>query len=331
MIGYLVRRLLSAMLVLILTSMFVFALFFLGPQDPARPLCDLNGRCTPEKLALLTEQMGFDQPVTEQYAVWAKGIFAGREINMGGIYDCSAPCLGISYSTRLEVTDELVQKYPATLSLAIGAGALYLLVGVPLGTLAARFRGTLIDRGLVSSSLIFYSIPYLVVALLAWIFLSLEWGIFPDTTYHPFTENPAAWFWGLLLPWLVLGLTNATTYARYTRGQMVETLGEDYVRTATAKGLRSREVIYRHALRAAIVPVITIFGLDLAGLLTGTIITEQIFGIDGMGRWAIRAIRAPVDFPVVAATVLVAAAIVVLANLLVDVLYSFIDPRVRLA
>jgi peptide/nickel transport system permease protein len=315
-----------------MTSMFVFALFFLGPTDPARPLCDLNGRCTPERLELLTEQMGFNEPVTQQYVEWAKGIFVGREIEMGGTYDCSAPCLGISYSTRLEVTDELTSKYPATLSLAIGAGMLYLLIGVPLGTIAARFRGTVADKGVVTSSLILYSIPYYVVALLAWIFFSLEWGIFPDTSYHPLTEGVGPWFWSLLLPWLVLGLTNATTYARYTRGQMLETFGEDYIRTATAKGLGSGKVIYKHALRAAIVPVLTIFGLDFGALLAGTVFTEWIFGIDGMGRWALLAIvRPPQDFPVIAATVLVAAALIVLANLLVDVLYSVVDPRVRLA
>src|SRR3954447_5034808 len=138
MFGVLVRRLMSSALVVILTSMFVFALFFLGPSDPARPLCDLNGKCTPEKLATLTDQMGFDEPVTTQYLVWVKGLFVGREITMGGTYDCSAPCLGISYSSRNEVSTELKDKYPATLSLAIGAAMIYLVVGVILGTIAAK-------------------------------------------------------------------------------------------------------------------------------------------------------------------------------------------------
>ncbi len=331
MFGYIVRRLMSASLVVILTSMFVFALFFLGPSNPAEPLCDINGKCTPEKLALLTEQLGLNDSVVHQYGIWAKGLVQDREISFGPVYHCDAPCLGISYGTRNEVTDELLQKFPATLSLAIGGSLIYLTVGVILGTMAARVRGTLTDRGLVTFSLIISSIPYYVLALLAWIFLSLEWKIFPDTTYHPFLDSPIQWAYGLLLPWLVLGLAQSTTYARFTRGQMVETLGEDYIRTATAKGVRKRSVIFKHALRSAIVPVMTIFGLDFAFLLAGTVVTEEIFDIDGIGQWGIRALRAPVDFPVVSATVLVGAVIIVVANIIVDVLYSVIDPRVRLA
>jgi peptide/nickel transport system permease protein len=329
--GFIVRRLLSAALVVIVTSMFVFALFFLGPSNPARPLCDLNGRCTPEKLALLTEQMGLNDSVVNQYGIWAKGLVQDRVVSFGPEYPCDAPCLGISYSTKGEVTSELLDKFPATLSLAVGGAATYLVLGVILGTLAARWRGTAADRSLVTMSLVISSIPYYVVALLAWIFFSLEWGIFEDTSYHPITQGVGPWFWGLLLPWLVLGVTNSTSYARFTRGQMVETLSEDYIRTATAKGVKSNVVIFKHALRAAIVPVITIFGLDFAFLLAGTVFTEKIFDIDGIGRWGIDALRAPVDFPVVQATVLVGAVIIVLANIIVDVLYSVIDPRVRVS
>lgn len=331
MFGYIVRRLASAALVVILTSMFVFALFFLGPSNPAQPLCDINGKCTPEKLALLTEQLGLNDSVVHQYGIWVQGLFQDREISFGPVYHCDAPCLGISYGTRNEVTDELIQKFPATLSLAIGGSLIYLTVGVFLGTMAARVRGTLTDRGLVTMSLIVSSIPYYVLALLAWIYLSLQWQIFPDTTYHPFLDSPLQWAYGLMLPWLVLGLAQSTAYARFTRGQMVETLSEDYIRTATAKGVKKSRVVFQHALRSAIVPVMTIFGLDFAFLLAGTLVTETIFDIDGIGRWGIRALRAPVDFPVVAATVLVGAVIIVVANIIVDVLYSVIDPRVRLA
>ncbi len=200
-----------------------------------------------------------------------------------------------------------------------------------LGTLAARVRGSVTDRSLVTFSVVVSSIPYYVVALLIWIFFSLQWQIFPDTSYHPFLQNPATWAYGLILPWLAIGVTQSTSYARFTRGQMIETLSEDYIRTATAKGVRSNRVIMRHALRAAIVPVVTIFGLDFAFLLAGTVFTEQIFDIDGIGRWGIRALRAPVDFPVVAATVLIGAVIIVVANLIVDILYSVIDPRVRVS
>jgi peptide/nickel transport system permease protein len=331
MAGFIVRRLFSAALVLIITSMAVFALFFLGPSDPARPLCDQNGRCNAEKLALLTEQLGLNDSVVHQYGIWAKGLVSDRTIDFGPTYHCDAPCLGISFNTRDQVTDQLKQKFPATLSLAIGGSMIYLVLGVVLGTLAARWRGTATDRGLVTFSLVVSSIPYYVTALLAWIFFSLTWKIFPDTSYHPLTSGVGAWFWGLLLPWLVIGVTNSTVYARFTRGQMVETLSEDYIRTATAKGVKSNKVIFYHALRSAIVPIVTIFGLDFAFLLGGTVFTEYIFDIDGIGNWGLRAIRAPMDFPVIAATVLIGAVFIVLANLIVDLLYSVLDPRVRVS
>jgi len=328
-----VRRLITAVLVLILTSMAVFAIFYLGPENPARPLCEKQQRCTPEKLARLEKSMGLDKPVYVAYGEWGKGLFAGRTVEYSATesYECGAPCLGISYRNNREVTSELAERYPATLSLAIGGSAIYLTLGVIIGVFAARYRGTVLDRALVTSTLVVSAIPYYLVALLAWIFLTQKNRWFPDTVYHAFLDNPITWAGGLLLPWLVLGLTNATSYSRYTRGQMVETLGEDYIRTAVAKGQKENVVVFRHALRAAIIPVVTIFGLDFATLLGGTIFTEWIFDIEGMGRWALGAIQGVPDIPVVTATVLVAASFIVVSNLVVDVVYSFLDPRVRLA
>jgi len=226
------------------------------------------------------------------------------------------------------VWTDLKQKYPATLTLAIGGATIYLTLGVLLGALAARWRGTSADRLLVGSTLIVSSIPFYVIALLAWIYLSLQLKIFPNTGYYPITENPAKTISYMMLPWLVIGLTNCTSYARFTRGQMVETLNEDYIRTAQSKGIKTNHVLFRHALRAAIVPVVTIFGLDFATLLAGTIFTEQIFGIDGIGHWGLQALSTPIDINVISATVLVSAVLIVVANLLVDILYSFLDPRV---
>ena len=331
MFGYIVRRLMSAFLVVVLTSMCVFVLFFKGPANPAQPLCDLNGKCTPEKLAILTEQLGFNDSIVHQYGIWAGGLFHDREIDFGATYHCDAPCLGISYRSRSEVTTELIEKVPATISIAVGGAVIYLTLGVLLGTIAAQRRGSMVDRALVGFSVLVSAIPYYVVALMAWIFISLKWKLIEDTSYHPLTQNPIAWATALALPWACIGLAYSTSYARYSRGQMIETLGEDYVRTAVAKGVGPRGVVVNHALRAAIVPIITIFGLDFAFLLTGTVFTEQIFQIDGVGRLAINAIFSPADFPVVSATVLFTATIVVLANLIVDLLYAVIDPRVRLA
>jgi peptide/nickel transport system permease protein len=336
MTGFIVRRILSSILVVILTSMFVFVLFFKGLGDsPARNYCEKlgPGKCSPAKLASIKHQMGFDKPVTTNYGIWAKGVFVGRH-NVyvdGKNYDCPAPCLGISIMTGNTVWHDLKQKYPATMTLAVGGATMYLVIGVILGSLAARWRGTMADRLLVGSSLIVSSIPYYLVALLAWIYLSLQLKLFPNTGYYPITQNPAKTIAWMALPWLVLGLTNCTSYARFTRGQMVETLNEDYIRTASAKGVRSNRVLFKHALRAAIVPVITIFGLDFATLLAGTIFTERIFNIDGIGNWGLTALSTPIDINVVSATVLVSAILVVVANLLVDILYSFLDPRVSIA
>jgi peptide/nickel transport system permease protein len=329
-LGFIVRRLAASTLVVILTSMFVFLLFFKGPSNPAEPLCNLNGKCTPTKLALLTEQLGLNDSVVHQYGLFAKGMFQDREISFGAKYHCDAPCFGISYRTKGEVSKELIHKFPATLSIALVGSIIYLTFGVFLGTMAARYRGTALDRSLVAFSVFVSSIPYYIVALLAWIVFSLQLKLFTDTSYHPITHGIGAWAWGLTLPWLCIGIASSTSYARFSRGQMIETLGEDYIRTATAKGLKPSTVMYKHGLRAAIVPIITIFGLDFAALLAGTIFTERIFDIDGIGRWAIDAIRSPIDFPVVQATVMFSSVIIVLANLIVDVLYSVIDPRVRL-
>jgi peptide/nickel transport system permease protein len=336
MTGFIVRRVLSSIVVVILTSMFVFTLFFKGLGDsPARNYCEKlgPGKCTPLKLESIKHQMGFDKSLASNYTTWAKGIFAGRDSVYvdGKSYNCPAPCLGISIMTGDTVTADLKQKYPATMTLAIGGSIMYLVLGVLLGALAAKYRGTTADRLLVGSTLIVSSIPYYLVALLAWIYLSLQMGLFPNTSYYPITENPAKTVAWMLLPWLVLGLTNCTSYARYTRGQMVETLSEDYIRTAKAKGLRTNRVLFKHALRAAIVPVITIFGLDFATLLAGTIFTEQIFGIDGIGRWGLQALQTPMDINVISAVVLISSFIVVMANLLVDIFYSFLDPRVSIA
>lgn len=326
------RRLLSSVLVLLLASFVVFAIFYLGPSNPAQPVCDgAGGRCTPEKLEAIEKQMGLDKPVVSAYGEFMTGIVKNREIDFGAAqYDCDRPCLGISYGTRNQVTDELKERIVPTVLIAVGGSIVFLAVGVSIGIFAAARRGTAADRLLVSGSLLVSSVPYYLVCLLAWIFLTLQTNIFPATGYFPITEDPLKTFGGLLLPCLVLGVATSPAYARYTRGQMVETLSDDYIRTATAKGLPKRRVLFRHALRAAIVPIVTIFGLDFGALLAGTIFTEKIFSIDGIGRWGLDALRSPLDLPVITATVLIGALFIVLSNLIVDIVYGFLDPRVRL-
>jgi len=333
MFGFIVRRLVAAVLVLVITSFLTFTLFFKGPSNPAEAICYQHGRCTAQKLDAFETAMGLKDGLWVNYSRWVGGIFHDRTINQGGEadYHCDAPCLGISYHTHTEVSKDFLKYYPATLSLAIGGGFLYLLIGVPLGVLAARFRGSVFDKTLVGASLFVSSVPYYVFALTAWILLTLQTSIFPQTAYHPLTDNPAKWFAGLLLPWVVLGLTGSSTYTRYTRGQMLEAMGEDYIRTAKAKGVSERKALSKHALRVAIVPIVTIFGLDFATLLAGTIFTEGIFGINGIGQWTLNSLKAPTDFPILNATIVLFAVFVILGNLIVDLLYAVLDPRVRLS
>ena len=332
MTGFIVRRILSSILVVVLTSIFVFVLFFKGLGDsPARNYCDSlhNSQCSPAMLASIEHQMGMDRSVVSNYTTWAKGVFVGRK-NVyvdGKEYPCPAPCLGISLMTGNTVWHDLKQKYPATIALAIGGSVIGLAVGVLLGALAALWQGSAADRLLVGGSLVVSAIPFYIIALLAWIYLTLQLKIFPTTGYFPVTQNPARTISWMLLPWLVIGLTSCTQYARFTRAQVVETLAEDYIRTAVSKGVRANRVLFKHALRAAIVPITTIFGLNFAALLAGTIFTERIFEIDGIGKWSLDALQTPIDLQVVSATVLVSAILVVLANLLVDIFYGFLDPR----
>jgi peptide/nickel transport system permease protein len=334
MFAYVVKRALAGVLVLALVSMGIFLLFWYGPESPAQPICDqqTSNRCSPARLKIYEERLGYNNPVYVEYGKFVKGIFVGREIQVGSTpRDCEAPCLGISSRTNNFVSDEMLERMPATLSVAFGGAFFYLLFGVPIGVAAARRRGSLADKSLVASFLTLSSIPYYLFALLSWLYLTVifEIPLFSNTGYHPMTENPWNWFTGMFLAWMALGIFGCTQYTRYTRGAMVEALNEDYIRTAKAKGLPARTVVYRHGLRAALVPVVTIFGIDFATLLAGTIITERIFEIDGIGFWALEAVRAR-DLSVVAATTLFGAVMLIVANLVVDGLYSVLDPRVRL-
>jgi peptide/nickel transport system permease protein len=333
MFSFLVKRFLSGFLIVVLVSMMVYLLFWYGPKSPALELCrrDTNNRCTDARLENYETRLGYNNPIYQEYGKWAKGLVVDRTIQYGSIeYECAAPCLGRSYRDRSAVSDQLKDRFPVTVSLAAGASLLYLAVGVTVGVMAARRRGTLGDKILVSSVLVLSSIPYYLVALLSFLLLTLDTSLFPDVKYVSPFDSPTGWVSGLLLVWLVMGIYGATSYTRFSRGAMVEALSEDYVRTARAKGLRQRTVTRKHALRAALVPVVTIFGLDVAFLLSGTVFTEFIFDLEGIGKWGIEATRIK-DLPVVQATSLILAVAVVVMNIIVDIVYSILDPRVRLA
>jgi peptide/nickel transport system permease protein len=330
MFGFAVRRVIAAALVLFATSVAVVAIFTYGPSDPAQAMCP-EPKCTAERQEAIREALDLDQPIYTQYTDYMSGIFTGREIAAGTeSYDCEAPCFGVSFIYRVNVWDDIKSRIVPTVSVAAGASVTILLIGVPIGMFAARRRGTAADKAVIGSTLVIESIPYYLFVLLAFLYLAVGAGIFPQKGYHSFADSPLQWAWALLLPWMALGLVNASKYARFTRGSMIESLNEDYVRTARSKGLREGPVVYKHALRAAIVPIVTIFGIDIGALLGGTIFTEKIFDIPGLGLRALEAVGQS-DLPVIQATTLLSATAIIVANVVVDLFYSVLDPRVRLA
>lgn len=329
MLGFVVRRLISAVLVLFAVSVAVVAIFTYGPSDPANAMCP-EPKCTVERQDAIREALNLDAPIHVQYAEYMSGIFTGREINAGAeSYDCEAPCFGVSFIYRVNVWDDIKDRIGPTVSVAMGAGVTILLVGVPIGMFAARRKGTRSDKAVIGATLVIESIPYYLFVLLAFLFLAVGLGIFPQKGYHSFADSPLQWAWALLLPWLALGLVNSSKYARFTRGSMIEALNQDYIRTARSKGLKDGPIIYKHALRAAVVPIVTIFGIDFGALLTGTIFTELIFDIPGLGLRALEAVGQS-DLPVIEATTLVSATIIITSNVVVDLFYSVLDPRVRI-
>ncbi|GAA2219450.1 ABC transporter permease [Micromonospora olivasterospora] len=327
MARFLVKRLLSATLTLFAVSVLSFLMFFALPRDPVSGMCPKN--CNPERLERVRQELGLRDPLVTQYAGYMKGIVTGRDLGSAQGGRCDAPCLGWSYVSNEAVSDTIARVLPVTLSIVIPAAILWLLLGVGLGMVSALRRGTWLDRLAIGFSLTGASLQlYFVGAVLLLVFV-YNLRLLPVPSYTSLFDNPVKWASGLVLAWLALAFLFSAIYARLSRAQMLETLSEDFVRTARAKGLNKPKVYGRHALRAAITPVVTIAGLDVGGALGGTVITETTFGIQGLGRTAVDAVRAG-DLPTIMATVLIAAVFVVVANIVVDLLYAAIDPRVRL-
>ncbi|GGO09860.1 ABC transporter permease [Micromonospora parathelypteridis] len=327
MARFLIKRLFSATLTLFAVSVLTFLMFFALPRDPVTGMCPKN--CNPERLERVRDDLGLNDPLVSQYAGYMKGIVTGRDLGSAQGGRCDAPCLGWSYVSNEAVSDTIARVLPVTLSIVIPAAILWLLLGVGLGMVSALRRGTWVDRAAIGFSLTGASLQlYFVGAVLLLVFV-YNLRLLPVPSYTSLFDNPVKWASGLVLAWVALAFLFSAIYARLSRAQMLETLSEDFVRTARAKGLAKPKVYGRHALRAAITPVVTIAGLDVGGALGGTVITETTFGIQGLGRTAVDAVRSG-DLPTIMATVLIAAVFVVLANVLVDLLYAAIDPRVRL-
>lgn len=327
MLRFFIKRLLLAVVTLFAISITVFAIFFLGPANPAELLCG-NKACTQAQVETVNKAMGFDKPAVEQYANYMSGIFFGREIGSNKV-QCHAPCLGLNFRTGEQVSDIIGRTMPVTFSIVLGAAVIYILIGTGLGMISAVRRGTVFDRVASGTSLFFASQQIYFLGPLLMLLLVYSTGIFKQPSYTPLMEDPLAWAGGLILPWITLGLINSAQYARLSRAQMIETLNEDFIRTARAKGLSMAPVYFRHALRAAITPIVTIAGLDIGGQLGGVVITETTFSLQGMGRTSVRAIFEQ-NLNIVMAVVFFSALFVVVSNILVDVLYALIDPRVKL-
>jgi len=333
-ITFIVRRLIATVFLLIIVSMITFAIFFLLPRlagQTSRGLASqyVGRNPTPAAVHAIEQQLGLDAPLPVQYGRFLRGIVLGEHFNSGSnkAY-CPPPCFGYSFKTQQPVWPMMVSALPVTISLAIGASILWLVGGVAIGVISALRRGTLFDRFSMGVALAGVSLPIFFTGLVSLALFSYKWPIFPNVHFVSFTQNPFLWARNLVLPWVTLAFLYAALYARLTRAGMLETMSEDYIRTARAKGLNERTVIVRHGLRAALTPIITIFGMDLGALLGGAVLTETTFSLPGLGQFTILAINSQ-DLPEILGVTMLAAFFIVIANLVVDILYAVVDPRVR--
>jgi peptide/nickel transport system permease protein len=334
MVTFIVRRLIATVFLLIVVSMITFGIFFLIPRLAGQTTYGLAtqyvGRNpTPAAIHAIEQQLGLNKPLYVQYGDFLRGIVVGEHYDAGTrTAYCPPPCFGYSFKSQQPVWPQMVSDIPVTLSLAVGAAVLWLVGGVAIGVISALKRGTVIDRLSMGLALAGVSLPIFFTGLMSLALFSYKWPIFPNVQFVPFTQNPFLWAKNLVLPWICLAFLYAALYARLTRAGMLETMNEDYIRTARAKGLPERTVIAKHGLRAALTPIITIFGMDLGLLLGGAIITEYTFSLHGLGLFTIEAINNQ-DLPEIMGVTMLAAFFIVIANLVVDILYAVVDPRVR--
>ncbi|MGQ7311075.1 ABC transporter permease [Microbacterium arabinogalactanolyticum] len=324
---FLLSRTAGMVVVLFLVTLFTFAIFFLFSGDPAPQICGQN--CTPERIDQIRANLGVDQPFWVQFWGYLGGLFAGRSYTMGGdVVECAAPCLGYSFQTSQVVGDMIMQRLPISATIAIGAAVFWLLGGLASGLLSAVNEGKFLDRFFAGLTLSSMAIPNYVLALALQFLLVVTLGWLPFPQAVAFGDDPTQWFLNFIMPWVVLSISFAAVYTRLTRANVIDTLQENFVRTARAKGLRPSLVWRRHALRPALTPIVTIFGMDIAGLLGGAVITETVFGMNGVGKLTADSITTN-DQPVIMAVTLLSAFFVIVGNMVVDLLYSAIDPRVR--
>ncbi|MFE4520260.1 ABC transporter permease [Kitasatospora sp. NPDC056783] len=335
MFAYIIRRIIAAAILLLVVSAVTFAIFFLLPRLAGETADQLAAQYigknpSPEAIAAVKQNLGLEQPLYTQYGKFLKGLVSGAEYTFGPEpATCHVPCFGYSFKNHLEVWPELTKRIPVTASLAAGAAVLWLVSGVATGVVSALKPRSIFDRLSMGVALAGVSLPVFFTGALLLTLFSYEWPILDNLQYVNLTDDPLMWARNLILPWISLAFLYSALYARLTRAGMLETMSEDYIRTARAKGLAESKVVTRHGLRAALTPIVTIFGMDLGLLLGGALITEQVFSLQGVGQFAVQAI-ADNDLPKILGVTLLAAFFIVVCNLVVDLLYALVDPRVRL-
>jgi peptide/nickel transport system permease protein len=312
MLNFLFRRLLSTIPVLLVVAVLVFLMLRLTPGDPAAVLA--GDAANTEQIAQIRTNLGLDRSIPEQFAIWFGHLLTGD--------------LGQSYYYKMPVSTLIGQRLEPTLSLAVITITIAVLVAVPLGVLAAWRFGGVLDRTLMGFSVLGFSVPVFVLAyLLIWLF-SLKLGWLPVQGYKRLAEGVGPWLYQLVLPAVTLSVIYIALIARVTRASVLDTLGEDYIRTARAKGLPEVKVLMRHALANAAVPIVTVIGIGIALLIGGVVVTESVYAIPGLGRLTVDAVLAR-DFPTIQGVILLFSVVYVVVNLLVDLSYVFFDPRIR--
>jgi peptide/nickel transport system permease protein len=321
MLTFIVRRLLWAVLVMFVISAFVFVLFFKTPGvDPARAIAGRNP--SPQILGEIRHQFGLDKPFPVQYGLMMKDLFISRDL--------------VSYSNQgVKVVPEIFAAAPATLSLVFGAAVIWVVMSIILGIAAALLRGTIVDPLLMILALIGISMPVFWAGEVANLITQSRFhdtflfSWVPPLGYTSFTQSPVGWFTGLIIPWITLSILYIGLYARVLRANIIETEGEDYVRTARAKGLTERRVLLRHTLRGSMITYVSLFGLDFGALVAGgVLLTEVVFAIHGIGLLFYQSLT-NLDLPTIMAIVVYGAFFIVLATVIVDIAYAWLDPRVR--
>ena len=315
MLTFFARRVMGAILVCVAVTFIVFVIFIVVPGgDPAQRIGGKNA--TPQLIVNIRHTWGFDRPFYYQYWVLLKKMFSGDLV---------------SYTSQQNVISQIVQGMPATFSLTIGAGIIWLFFGILVGVISAVSAGRLSDRLITVFALIGISMPVFWLGIICRYYLA-EGGIatiFPDGEYIGLSQNPFQWFWHLFLPWIVLAVLFIGFYGRVLRGNILDTINEDYVRTAKAKGLSPRRILRKHVLRTSLIPVITLFGLDFASVLGGgAILTETVFDLHGVGQYAAQSIN-NFDLPPIMGVTLYGAFFITIFSVLVDLFYAYLDPRIR--